>query len=119
RANGQKAIIHDGLRSYDDAFQKEYFSLKQPRVKNVRSVSVRQEGLNSTVERLHGTIREREKVMRGMQTKESAQRVIEAMRINYNFARVHSTLKKTPAEQAGIKLELGEKKIENLIRMAE
>ena len=63
-----KAVIHDGLRTYDEAFQKEYFSLKQPRVKNIRSISVRGKGLNSKVERLHGTIREREKVMRGMQT---------------------------------------------------
>ena len=53
-----------------------------------------------------------------MQTKETAQKIVEAMRIHYNFARTHSTLKKTPAEQAGIKLELGEKKIENRIRLA-
>ena len=33
---------HDGLRTYDEAFQKEYFSLKQPRVKNIRSISVHQ-----------------------------------------------------------------------------
>jgi putative transposase len=118
RANRPKAIIHDGLRSYDEAFQKEYFSLKQPRVKNVRSVSVRHDGLNSKVERLHGTIREREKVMRGMQTKATAQQIIEAIRINYNFIREHSTIKTTPAAKAGIKLELGEKKIENLVRMA-
>lgn len=43
-----KAIIHDGLPSYDKAFQKEYYTLKNPRVKNIRSVSVRNEGLNSS-----------------------------------------------------------------------
>ena len=57
-------------------------------------------------------------VMRGMQTKATAQQIIEAIRINYNFVGEHSALKKTPAEKAGIKLELGEKKIENLVRMA-
>ncbi len=113
-----KEIIHDGLRSYNEAFQKEYFTLKNPRVKNIRSISVRHDGLNSKVERLHGTIREREKVMRGMQTRESAQQIVEAMRINYNFVREHSTLKKTPAEQAGIKLELGQNRIENLMKLA-
>ncbi len=71
-----KAIIHDGLPSYDKAFQKEYYTLKNPRVKNIRSVSVRNEGLNSVVERLNGTVRDREKVMRGMQTKETAQKII-------------------------------------------
>ena len=87
-------------------------------MQNIRSISVRHEGLNSKVERLHGTIREREKVMRGMQTRETAQKVVDAMRINYNFVREHSTIGKTPAEKAGIKLGLGEKKRENLIRLA-
>ena len=39
-------------------------------------------------------------------------------RIHYNFVRNHSTIGKTPAEQAGIKLELGENKIESLIKLA-
>ncbi len=55
--------------------------------------------------------------MRG-QTQETAQKVVDAMRINYNFVRGHSTIKKTPAEKAGIKLNLGKNKIENLIRLA-
>ena len=113
-----KAIIHDGLTSYNQAFQKEYFTLKNPRVKNVRSISVRNEGLNSRVERLNGTMRDREKVMRGMHSKESAQKIVEAMRIHYNYCREHSQLGKTPAEQAGIKLELGNTRVESLIRMA-
>ena len=92
--------------------------MKNPRVKNIRSISVRNQGLNSRVERLNGTMRDREKVMRGMNTKESSQKLIEAMRIHYNFVREHSSLSKTPAEQAGIKLELGQNKIENLIKLA-
>ncbi len=113
-----KAIIHDGLPSYDKAFQKEYYTLKNPRVKNIRSISVRNEGLNSVVERLNGITRDREKVMRGMQTKETAQKVIEAMRIHYNFCRGHSYLNETPAEASGIRLDLQGNKIENLIRLS-
>jgi len=112
-----KAIIHDGLPSYDKAYQKEFYTLKNPRVKNIRSVSVRNEGLNSVVERLNGTVRDREKVMRGMQTKESAQKIIEAMRIHYNFCREHSKLSKTPAEECGIKIE-GKNKWITLIQNA-
>ena len=56
--------------------------------------------------------------MRGMDHKESAQKTIDAFRIHYNFIREHGSIKKTPAEQAGIKLELGQNKIENLIRLA-
>ena len=56
--------------------------------------------------------------MPGMDHKESAQKTIDAFRIHYNFIREHGSIKKTPAEQAGIKLELGQNKIENLIRLA-
>ena len=56
--------------------------------------------------------------MRGLHTKETAQKIIEAMRIHYNFCREHSTLGKTPAEESGIKLNLQENKIESLIRLA-
>lgn len=104
--------------SYEEAYQKEYFTRRNPRVKNIRSISVRNQGLNSRIERLNGTMRDREKVMRGMNTSESAQKIIEAMRIHYNFCREHSKLGKTPAEQAGIKLDLGQNKIQNLIKLA-
>jgi len=57
-------------------------------------------------------------VMRGMDNKDSAQKLIDAYRIHYNFIREHGSIKKTPAEQAGIKLELGQNKIENLIKLA-
>jgi transposase-like protein len=112
-----KAIIHDGLPAYDKAFQKEYYTLKNPRVKNIRSISVKNEGLNSVMERLNGTMREREKIMRGMQTKETAQKIIEAMRIHYNYVREHSSLGKTPAESCGIRVE-GENKLLTLIQNA-
>ena len=112
-----KAIIHDGLPSYDKAFQKEFYTLKNTRVKNIRSISVRNERLNSVVERLNGTVRDREKVMRGMNTKGSAQKIIEAMRIHYNFCREHSKLGKTPAEASRINIE-GKNKLLTLIQNA-
>ena len=113
-----KAIIHDGLPSYNTAFQKEYYTRKNPKVMNIRSISVREQGLNSRVERLNGTMRDREKTMRGMNKAESAQKLIEAMRIHYNFCRDHTKLGKTPAEAAGINLNLGQNKIESLIKLA-
>lgn len=112
-----KAIVHDGLPSYNKAFRKEYRRSRE-NVLNVRSVSVRKQGLNSRVERLNGTLRDREKTMRGMNKAESSQKLIEAFRIYYNFCREHSTINETPAEAAGIKLELGNNKIENLLKLA-
>jgi len=80
--------------------------MKGKKVQNIRSVSVRHQGLNQTVERLNGIFRDREVVMRGMDHRESAQKLIDAYRIHYNFVREHGSIKKTPAEQAGIKLDL-------------
>ena len=56
--------------------------------------------------------------MRGMDHAESAQKLIDTYRIHYNFVREHGSIKKTPAEQAGIKLDLGQNKIESLIKLA-
>lgn len=38
-------------------------------------------------------MRDREKVMRGMHCKESAQKIIEAMRIHYNYCRAFTARK--------------------------
>lgn len=46
------------------------------------------------------------------------QDVAESYRIHYNFIREHGSIKKTPAEQAGLKLDLGNNKIESLIKLA-
>jgi putative transposase len=100
------ALVHDDLRSYDEAYQKEFFTKRNPRTMNIRSVSVRNEGLNSKVERLNGSVRDREVVMRGMDHKESAQTLMEALRIYHNYIRTHQGLDgKTPAEASGIKIE--------------
>ena len=56
--------------------------------------------------------------MRGMDHKESAQKTIDVFRIHYNFLREHAGIGKTPAEQSGIKLDLGSNKIESLIKLA-
>jgi transposase-like protein len=112
------AIVHDGLKAYNGAFAKEYYTAHNPRTENIRSVSVRHDGLNQIIERLNGIFRDREVVMRGMENRESAQKLIDAYRIHYNFIRNHGSIGKTPEEKAGIKLDLGENKIENLIKMA-
>ena len=111
-------MVHDGLRTYQDAFNKEYHFQNGKRIKEVRSVSVRHNGLNQKIERLNGVFRDREKVMRGMHKRDSAQKTIDAFRIHYNFVRNHSGIKMTPAEKAGIKLDLEQNKIESLIKLA-
>jgi putative transposase len=118
RAPLPKAIVHDGLPSYDDAYQKELFTHTQPRIQNIRSIGSNEKGLNPKVERLNGTVRDRETVMRGLDNAEAAQELLDAMRIHYNFIRVNQAINQTPAEAAGINLNLGENKVESLMRQA-
>jgi hypothetical protein len=51
-------------------------------------------------------------------TAESAQELVDAMRIHYNFIRLNQAINQTPAEAAGINLNLGENKVESLMRQA-
>ena len=119
RAPLPKAIVHDGLPSYDEAYQKELYTLQSPRIQNIRSIGSNDKGLNPKVERLNGTVRDRETVMRGLDNAEAAQELVDALRIHYNFIRPHQAIGgQTPAEAAGINLNLGENKVESLMRQA-
>lgn len=74
---------------------------------------------NNVVERLHGTVRERDKVMRGLDNDETARTFVEGFRIYYNFIRPHMALNGlTPAEKAGINLQLGQNKWLSLIKQS-
>jgi transposase-like protein len=97
------AIVTDGLRAYEDAISKEFYTMKTPRTQHVRIPNIRDRSNNNMVERLHGTIRQRNKSMRGLDDEQTAQTMMDGMRIYYNFIRPHMALKgKTPAQKAGI-----------------
>lgn len=120
-ANGQAPdfIITDKLPAYKKAISKEFRTLSKPRTEHVKLKSIREGSNNNVVERLHGTVRERVKVMRGMDNDESAEAMLESQRLYYNYLRPHQGLNgKTPAEKAGIDLQLGGNKWEGLIRKA-
>jgi transposase-like protein len=56
---------------------------------------------NNLIERFHGTLKARTKVMRGLHNKQSAQLFMDGWLIHYNFFRPHESLNnKTPAEMA-------------------
>ena len=60
------------------------------------------------MERLNGETRDREKVMRGLKTKETP--ILKGYQIYHNFVRPHEALKgRTPGEAAGIIVEGNDK----------
>ena len=70
---------------------------------------------NNVVERFHGTFREFDKIRRGFKGRENE--MIGAFRLWYNFIRKHHSLSnKTPAEEIGVDLELGQNRWLNLLK---
>lgn len=60
---------------------------------------------STLIERWHGTLKDRTKVMRGLKTKETAQLILDGWLVHYNYFRGHEGLDgKTPAEKANIRL---------------
>jgi transposase-like protein len=64
-----RVMVTDGLHSYKGAFKKELYDHHQS-CKHVADVAL-QESLNNVLERMHGSIREREKVVRGLKVDET------------------------------------------------
>jgi putative transposase len=97
-----RLMVTDGLASYKRAFNSEFYDHHQS-CKHIADVGL-QESLNNVLVRMHGSIREREKVMRGIKVDDTP--IIPMNQIYYNFIRPHMGLKgATPAEAAGIGIE--------------
>jgi hypothetical protein len=74
---------------------------------------------DSKVERLHGSVRDREVVMHGIDNEESAQTLMEALRIYHNYIKIHQGSDgKTPAEASGIKIDSGKNRWMTLLKNA-
>ncbi len=62
------------------------------------------ENNTNLIERFHGTLKERTKVMRGLHTVESARLFLDGWHVHYNFFRPHMSVRdRTPASVAGIR----------------
>lgn len=114
-----KTIITDGLWSYQDAYMKEFWTLKKPRTEYIRLAKFEDKVNQNLIERFHGTTRERNKVMRGLDTDESASTFVGGFQVYYNFIKLHMGLdNKTPAEAAGLNLVLDKNRWLSLIKQA-
>ena len=102
-----KAVFVDGSHVYNRAFNKVFYTMrKDTRPELVQRVGVRTRETNNIVERLHGTLKDRTKPMRGLKAFESTKSILEGYTVHYNFVRPHQSLKgKTPAQASGINMK--------------
>ena len=100
-----KVIITDGLKSYSEAYRREFWSReRQNRTTHIRHIRFRGDNNNNKMERLNGEFRDREKVVRGIKKDDSP--LIDGYQLYHNYVRPHMSLDgQTPSEKAGIKVE--------------
>jgi len=107
-----RIFITDGLQAYMKSSKKVFGK----DTNHVRHIHLKGDMNNNKMERLNGTIRDREKVFRGLKKMDTP--IIEGMRVYYNFTKKHGALKgKTPSEEALIKVD-GKNKWKTIISNA-
>jgi transposase-like protein len=107
-----KEFITDGLPTYSVTAMREF-----PNANHIRKIGFdRTMHNNNKMERMNGEIRDREKTMRGLKTKDTA--ILQGYQLYHNFIREHQGLNgKTPAKACGITIE-GKNKWKTLIQNA-
>jgi putative transposase len=106
-----KHIITDGLKSYAVSAQTIF-----PEATHTCEITLKGSIHNNKMERINGEIRDREKTMRGLKTKDTA--ILKGYQIFHNYIRPHEGLDgKTPSEACGITIE-GKNKWKTLIQNA-
>jgi hypothetical protein len=95
-----RVIYTDKLRAYLEGIEKVFGA----DTRHTQGGPFDVENNTNLIERFHGTLKERTKVMRGLHTIESARRFLDGWLVHYNFFRPHTSLRDmTPAQVAGIK----------------
>jgi len=117
-----KIITTDGLQGYPRVLRK-VFGLNRIKGKSkiIHNVVIADErGFIHKIERLHNTIRDRTKIMRGFHgSLESAKAITKGFEIYYNFIRKHQGIdRKTPSELAIPELDLSTNRWLSLIKLS-
>ena len=100
--NPPEELRTDGLASYRQALPRAFPTRK---VKHIVSKGIKAQINNNLSERLQGTFRDRDKVLRGLEGRDTGQAYIDGLVLHYNYFRPHEGLDdKRPAEAAGAEL---------------
>lgn len=107
----------DGLTVYPKVLRKTYQYKKHKKELVHKVTKSSDKAFNWKVERLHGSIRERTKIMRQFNQLHSAKSIMKGYEIHYNFVRKHQGIRCYPYELA-TNLKLGKNKWLDLINLA-
>jgi transposase-like protein len=92
-----KVVITDKLQAYLDGIELNFGA----ETKHIAAKGLTAQTNTNLIERFHGTLKARTKVMRGMKKRETAKLIMDGWLVHYNFFRPHEGLRnKTPAEKA-------------------
>lgn len=102
--NQIRVCTTDGFNAYEEAVKKVFGynnKLGQYNVIHNKVNASKGEGFNVKIERLHNSIRERTKIMRGFHgSVESAKAIMQGYEVFYNFIRQHQAINQTPSDVA-------------------
>lgn len=95
-----KVIITDKLQAYLDGIELAFGA----DTKHIPIKGITEPVNTNVIERFHGSLKSRTKVMRGLKQRETARLLLDGWLVHYNFFREHQALgERTPAEKAGVK----------------
>ena len=100
-----RTLVSDGAANFHEAYNYEFRTAKlENRTEHIRHIRLAGDKNNNRMERMNGEIRDREKVMRGLERKDSP--ILTGYQLFHNYIRPHKALdNKTPAEAAGIQVK--------------
>ncbi len=112
-ATEPKTITSDGMNSNPDAIKTVF-----PNTEHIIAAGLREESNNNRSERLQGSIKDRTKVMRGLETMTTAQEYVDGWTFHYNFMRGHEGVRgRTPAQAAGVAGRVPWSSWEDIVRL--
>lgn len=88
------SLYVDGLPAYIDAYNRVFRTmLKDTRPEFIRKIGIRAVNSNNSVERLHGTLKDRTRITRGLKEAKTVETLLEGWTVHYNYVRKHESLK--------------------------
>jgi len=104
-----KTLVSDGAANFHEAYLNEFYTTRfETRTEHIRHIRLAGDYNNNKMERMNGEIRDREKVMRGLERKDSP--ILTGYQLFHNYIRPHKALDyKTPADMAGIDIRGNDK----------